>query len=209
MKKSCNNGLFVICEGIDGSGKSTLINFLAQRYEALSPVLTRQPGGTPFGSDIRSLLKKYYGGLTPMSQLLLFAADRAEHISLVVKPALEEGKLVLCDRMIDSSLIYQGVLQGIPMSLVWQINEYGLQRIKSDATLYCRVKPEVAFERVAIRSFKETFDDARLSDFQKLVEAYDQIYKDREDVIWLDANCSEEELYTQAYQALEDSLELY
>src|SRR5690606_2332713 len=113
-------GFFISLEGIDGSGKSTLIHLLARWLQARgrSVVITREPGGTALGARLRKLLLEDELAVTPLAEALLMAADRAQHVAEVIRPALAAGKVVITDRYVDSSLAYQGYAGGVPVETV-------------------------------------------------------------------------------------------
>lgn len=144
------HGLFITFEGIDGSGKSTQMELCAQALEAKghSVVLTRNPGGTEFGQELREILLHYPKSVYPISELLLFIADRAQHMDEVVFPALVEGKIVLCDRHIDSTVAYQGYGRNLPLDTIQTLNRIAIQTRKPDVTFLFDGPPDVLAERV-------------------------------------------------------------
>lgn len=145
-----NKGLFITFEGPDGSGKTTQIlvlkEFLKQRgYEA---ILTREPGGTRISEKIRELiLDKDYTEMDYMTEALLYAAARAQHVAEVIEPALESGKTVICDRFMDSSIVYQGYGRKLGDS-VRIINEYAVKGCLPDITFLIKVDPKIGKERI-------------------------------------------------------------
>ena len=146
-------GLFVTFEGIDGSGKSTQMQLCAKALEAMdySVLLTRNPGGTEFGQEVRQILLHYPKTVYPTSELLLFIADRAQHMDEVIFPALAQGQIILCDRHIDSTVAYQGYGRGLPLSTIYTLNEIAIQTKKPDITLLFDGPPDVLAERVTQR----------------------------------------------------------
>jgi len=113
-------GALVTFEGTEGSGKSTQIALLAEALGArgMAVTVTREPGGTPFGASLRGLLLDPAGGIEPLAELFLYLADRAQHVATVVRPALERGEIVLCDRFADATAAYQGAGRGIDAEFV-------------------------------------------------------------------------------------------
>jgi len=165
-------GLFITMEGIEGSGKSTQIRRLAAKLTKLGiPVeVSKEPGGTPLCKEIRQLLlEPHTSGETwsPKAELLLFYADRAQHLAEFVNPALEEGRMVLLDRFDDSTRAYQGA-QGISDAILDRIGEVVLGRLKPNLTILLDMDPVVSLERVVVRNaaasgFRETrFDQEHL-----------------------------------------------
>ena len=130
-------GLFITFEGIDGSGKSTQMRMLASvlRMRGLDVVSTREPGGTPFGKRLRGALLDMHEHVDPLAELLLFASDRAQHVSTLLRPALESGHFVLSDRYADATKAYQGAGRGFPPELIREVIELATAGLKPDLTL--------------------------------------------------------------------------
>jgi dTMP kinase len=147
------HGLFVTFEGIDGSGKSTQMQLCAKTLEAqgYSVVLTRNPGGTEFGQELREILLHSTKPVSPISELLLFIADRAQHMDEVVFPALAQGKIILCDRHMDSTLAYQGYGRSLPLETIQTLNQIAIQTRKPDITFLLDGPPDVLAQRVTQR----------------------------------------------------------
>lgn len=143
-------GKFITLEGPDGSGKSTILNLLSEYFikENIPHITTREPGGTKIGEDIRDIIiSNDNESMTPETEALLFAAARGQHVQERIKPTLEEGKHVLCDRFLLSSLAYQGVGRNLGIDEVKYINEFGIKDIKPDLILFFHVNPEVTLLR--------------------------------------------------------------
>ena len=140
---------FITLEGPDGSGKSTQAALLAEKLTemGLSVLLTREPGGTPVGRRLREILLNPDVQLSVMTEVLLMAADRAQHVQEVIKPALENNMVVVCDRYIDSSLAYQGFGLLGEISQVKAINETAIDGIWPDLTILLDVEPEAGLRR--------------------------------------------------------------
>ena len=149
-------GLFITFEGTEGCGKSTQINALALRLqqEGKSVLQTREPGGTPVGEAIRKLLQYDAAGkdMTPEAELLLFTASRAQLTRERILPALAEDTIVLCDRFMDSTTVYQGVARKIDSETVNRINRFAVGDICPDLTILIDIEPEVGMARVRSRS---------------------------------------------------------
>lgn len=145
-----NKGLFVTFEGTEGAGKSTLIREIARQLEARGFTgsrlcLTREPGGTTVAEQIRKTILEQQ--MNRWTELFLYEASRAEHLAVTILPALEGGKLVLCDRYADSSLAYQGHARGIPWKMVKQANTVATQGLNPDLTVMIDIDPAVGLER--------------------------------------------------------------
>jgi dTMP kinase len=143
-----SRGLLITVEGGEGSGKSTLARSLAERLKELGHrvCLTREPGGTEFGREILRLLGAA-NTPSPMAELLLFEADRAEHVREIIGPELEARTVVICDRFTDSSLAYQGYGRGLELDLIRGLNDVATGGLKPDLTLLLDVPPEVGLSR--------------------------------------------------------------
>jgi dTMP kinase len=167
-------GLFVTFEGIDGSGKSTQMELCAKALEAAgySVVLTRNPGGTEFGLELRQILLHSKGNVFPMSELLLFIADRAQHMDEVVAPALKAGKIVLCDRHIDSTLAYQGYGRGLSLHTIEELNTIALQGRIPDWTLLFDGDPTVLAQRVNNRGQADRMEGEKADFHRRVREGY-------------------------------------
>jgi dTMP kinase len=171
---------FVTFEGIEGSGKTTQIQLLSVRLDraGVEHVLTREPGGTEIGNRIRALLlDPAHRDLTPLAELLLYQAARAQHLARVIVPALADGKLVLCDRYKDATRAYQGDGRHLPADLVETLNRLDLIALEPDLTLLVDVDPETALERARRREGKTRADQSRFEqegmDFHRRVrDAY-------------------------------------
>lgn len=145
-------GTFITFEGIDGCGKSTQFRLLAALLEAcqLPFIITREPGGTDIGSQIRTiLLSNANEKLVATAELLLYAADRAQHVSEELRPALAEGKIILCDRYTDSTLAYQGYGRGLSRPLLDELNRIATEGLVPDITLLFDLDVDSAQQRLS------------------------------------------------------------
>jgi len=143
------SGVFIAFEGIDGSGKSTAARAVADHLRArgLDVVLTREPGGTELGREIRAILLEGQNQLAPGTELLLMCADRAEHVATVIRPALNAGAIVISDRYAGSTRAYQGYGLGLDMSSVNTAIEIATGGLCPDLTILFDLDPELAHER--------------------------------------------------------------
>jgi dTMP kinase len=147
-------GKLITFEGIDGCGKSTQMRLLGQYLteRGVAVVPTREPGGTELGRKVRSaLLDGGAGSVEPLAELLLYAADRAQHVRRVILPALAEGKVVLSDRFYDATTVYQGYARGFDLELVNQLNELATGGLKPDLTLLFDLDVETGLKRTMRR----------------------------------------------------------
>jgi dTMP kinase len=144
--------MFITFEGVDGCGKSTQMRFIAEylRERGYDLLLTREPGGCPIAEKIRGLLLDVNnGGMTDQTEALLYAAARAQHVTEVIAPAIARGKVVLCDRFIDSSLAYQGLGRGLGVERIADINEFAIDGVMPDKTFFLDFPPRLAFQRMS------------------------------------------------------------
>ena len=164
-------GLFVSFEGIDRSGKTTQAGMLCDALGA-EALAVREPGGTPVGERIRAVLKDPGVELGPETEALLFAAARAELVARVIRPALEDGRVVVCDRFVDSSLAYQGGARGLGIAEVERINLFGTGGLLPDLTILLEIEPAVAAERAGA---PDRIEDEGSALQLRVLEAYEQL----------------------------------
>lgn len=189
-----NIGKFISLEGPDGSGKSSVIKELKKQLNDLGyeVVTTREPGGSPIAERIREVILDVNNtAMDAKTEALLFAASRRQHLVETILPALEEGKIVLSDRFIDSSIAYQGVARGIPAEDIWAINQFGIEDHMPDLTLLIDVSAEVGLERIYKARGQRQFDrlDQESIEFHQLVRgAFLDIEKDNNRVVLVNGN---------------------
>ena len=180
--------LFVTFEGGEGSGKSTVLKQVNEILlsEGHSTLLTREPGGTPISEQIRNvILDKANTSMDPRTEALLYAASRRQHLVEKIWPALKEGKIVLCDRFLDSSLAYQGGARGLGMDEILEVNRYATEGQFPDITLFFDLDPSIGLQRIAANAGREvnrldlermTFHEKVRASFQKLASLYPERY---------------------------------
>jgi dTMP kinase len=196
--------MLICIEGIDGSGKSTLAQrlklFLQQNGNTV--LLTKEPGGSALGKQLRSILQTQPMPISPISEFLLFAADRAQHVQEVIKPAIAQGTVVITDRMGDSSLVYQGYGRGIDKQMITMVNEWALQGITPDLTLYVKIDGTTAAQRVHKRGELSAFEREQADFADRLISGFNELYHDRADVITLDGTQSPDDIILTAGKAV-------
>jgi dTMP kinase len=204
LKRPPTNGLFVAFEGVEGSGKGTQIRLAKEWLESqgIEVLVTREPGGTPVGEEVRRVLLDHETGrIEPRTEALLFAASRAQHVASVIRPALAAGAVVICDRYIDSSLAYQGSARGLGEQDVLTLNVWATQGLFPDLVLLLHLEPEAGL----LRSLEEP-DRIEMEgeDFHaKVADAYLRIAEEHpERFVVVDADQTPENVHLQVVEAL-------
>ena len=167
MKKN----LFITFEGIEGSGKSTQSRKLQEFFleNKIDAILTREPGGCEISEEIRKiLLAEKFGNMQILSEILLNFTARLEHVEQVIKPALMQGKVVICDRFFDSTYAYQGSARGVDFAIIQAIQKITLGDFQPDITFLIDVEVEQAFERIKTRSDNNRYEKLGLEFHQKV-----------------------------------------
>ncbi len=204
LKRPPQKGLFVVFEGVEGSGKGTQMRLAEEflRGEGVDVLVTREPGGTELGEQLRDMLLDHRTGhVEPRTEALLFAASRAQHVATVIRPALAEGKVVVCDRYIDSSLAYQGWARGLGEQDVLTLNVWATQGLFPDLVILLHLEPEAGL----LRSLEEP-DRIEMEggDFHaKVADAYLKIAEEHpERIVVVDANDTPEKVQERVREAL-------
>ncbi|KKK36689.1 thymidylate kinase [Mesobacillus campisalis] len=172
-----NQGLFISVEGPEGAGKTTIISLLAEKLgsEGIPVMATREPGGIDIAEQIREvILNRANTAMDPRTEALLYAAARRQHLIEKVKPALDEGKIILCDRFIDSSLAYQGYARGLGVDEVFTINQFAIEEMMPQLTFYFDLEPGIGLERISRHNGREVnrLDLEKIEFHQKVREGY-------------------------------------
>lgn len=170
-------GFFITIEGVEGAGKTTVLEILLERLTELEydVLLTREPGGIRISERIRDIiLDQAHVEMEKRTEALLYAAARRQHLIQKVIPALNEGKIVLCDRFIDSSLAYQGHARGIGIDNVQQVNDFAIEGFMPSLTLYFDIEPEKGLRRIQLNESREQnrLDLETLEFHRKVYEGY-------------------------------------
>jgi dTMP kinase len=173
------NGKLIVFEGVEGCGKTTQIQLCSQWLESLniSVVLTREPGGTELGKDLRRLLleKSPNKPVGEVTELLLYAADRAQHIEEELKPNLATGKYILCDRYTDSTIAYQGYGRGLNMSIINQLNQIATGGLESDLTIWLDVDVEVGLSRKRGQATLDRIEQETIAFHRRVQQGYTEL----------------------------------
>jgi dTMP kinase len=175
FQASHSSGRFITIEGIEGVGKSTNVNFVADYFRAsgATVVITREPGGTEIGERIRELILMTPGeGLSDLGELLLMFAARAEHLAGLIRPALARGDTVVCDRFTDATFAYQGGGRGLNMAVIAALRDMVQGELRPDLTLLLDAPTEVSVERIVGRKWLDRFEQERADFFGRVRQAY-------------------------------------
>jgi len=171
-------GKFITFEGIDGSGKSTQLRMLAEnlRSRGVDLIITCEPGGTPLGRRLREAFLETGETVAPMAELLSFAADRAQHVEFLIKPAIAQGRVVISDRYADATYAYQGAGRGFPEEKVLQVIELATSGLKPDLTLFFDLPVSSAIDRMEVRDEaegkKNRMDEETAEFYHRVRQAY-------------------------------------
>ena len=198
------NGLFVSFEGIDGAGKSSHINALANlfRQQGRTVVLTREPGGTPLAERLRELVLNE--PMEPMSEALLVFAARKEHIEQVIRPALLQGQVVISDRFTDSTFAYQGEGRGFDWDVLGQLEQWVQGTLQPDMTLWFDLPPAIAAQRLAGARVPDKFEAQPQSFFEKVSNGYQRRQQEfAQRFVRIDANQAAEDVWRSVEKAVQ------
>lgn len=199
-------GWFITFEGPDGSGKTTVSTSVVKKLEEFGyeVVYTREPGGIDIAEQIRRvILDPKNTAMDAKTEALLYAASRRQHLVEKVIPALEQGKIVICDRFVDSSLAYQGVGRGLGIEEVYSINKFAIGDLLPDRTVYLKLSAEEGLNRLSGREFKDRLDQEKIDFHLLVVDGYNQVvekYKDR--MVLVDASQPVEKVIEDAFEAV-------
>lgn len=205
--------MFITFEGPDGSGKSTVIKAVYERLinDGYSVILTREPGGTPIAEKIRDvILDNSNTALDARTEALLYAASRRQHLVEKIWPAIKEGKIVLCDRFLDSSLAYQGEGRKLGIENILNVNLFATENTYPDLTLFFNISPEEGLKRVSKdkKRVADRLDNENANFHQEVYNGFlkvNSMYKDRIQIV--DATKSLNEVIDNAYKIIKSKLE--
>ncbi|NLK95588.1 MAG: dTMP kinase [Clostridiales bacterium] len=203
-------GIFITFEGGEGSGKSTLIDKTYKWLEDnnISCIKTREPGGIKISEDIRNIiLDSNNTSMDGITEALLYAAARRQHIVEKVIPALKDGKVVLCDRFIDSSLAYQGYARGLGIDKILELNKFAIGDYMPSLTLFLDIDPKIGLERINKDKCREVnrLDLEKIDFHNKVREGYEIVYNNNKNRIKkIDVNRSIDEVFNEVIKILKD-----
>lgn len=200
-------GIFITMEGPDGSGKSTQIELLKQylEHKGFDIVIAREPGGTAISEVIRKvILDPAHKEMSHMTELLLYAASRAQLVSQVIEPALLDGKAVICDRFVESSAVYQGIGRGLGVDTVYEVNNYALGDVKPKLTIFMDLDAEDGIKRKKEQAELDRMELEDMTFHRRVVEGYRKLatlYPER--IVPIDATMSVEEIHSRIVDEVE------
>ena len=209
-----NPGIFISFEGIDGAGKSSHVQAVADAFAQAKRqvVLTREPGGTPLAEKLRDMV--LHDSMDPLSEVLLMFAARRDHLQQVIEPALARGDVVVCDRFTDATFAYQGAGRGFDLNVLRQL-ELWVQALPSgglrqpDLTLWFSLDPDIAAQRLSNARVPDRFEAQPAAFFAKVHQGYsDRLQADSERFARIDASASLEQVREQVMHVLHERLNL-
>jgi len=199
-------GLFIVIEGVDGSGKSTQARLLARwmRSKGIDVVLTKEPGGTPLGRTLRRILLTA-AHLDSVTELLLYAADRREHVRQVIEPALRAGRAVISERFAASSVAYQGYGRGLDLRLVEMLNKAAAGRVRPDLTVILDMRPEEARARMSEKRF-DRLEALGIGFHRRVAKGYRAIGRKERGAVLVRASGTKGEVFARVRRVVEGLL---
>ena len=205
-------GKFITIEGTDGSGKSTQIGLLMDylNKKGVDVLFTREPGGTPIGEKIREIILDVNNReMAPETEALLYAAFRSQHVREKIIPAVEEGKIVICDRFLDSSLAYQGAARRMGMETIMEMNRAALGGVMPDLTVFFDLSPEKGILRKKNERTLDRLEQEKIDFHKRVYDGYKQLCeKYPERIKAIDADRSVEEVHFEVREVIDGLLGL-
>lgn len=205
-------GKFITIEGTDGSGKSTQIGLLMDylNKKGVDVLFTREPGGTPIGEKIREIILDVNNReMAPETEALLYAASRSQHVREKIIPAVEEGKIVICDRFLDSSLAYQGTARRMGMETIMEMNRAALGGVMPDLTVFFDLSPEKGILRKKNERALDRLEEEKIDFHKRVYDGYKQLcLKYPERIKAIDADRSVEEVHLEVREVIDGLLGL-
>ena len=215
-------GKLIVFEGVEGSGKTTQLQRCSSWFQAsglrdclgavgerMPVVVTREPGGTALGLGLRKLLLEGHASLIQdRAELLMYAADRAQHVEELLKPQLALGAIILCDRYTDSTVAYQGYGRGLDLALIHQLNQIATHGLESDLTLWLDIEAEAGLKRARKRGSADRIEQADLAFHRRVQQGFTQLAASNpQRIVRIDASKSEEEVHLAIQEILRQWLQ--
>lgn len=204
------NGKFITFEGTDGSGKTTQIKLLEEylKNKGYEVVFTREPGGTKVSELIRDIiLDPENTEINPLTEMILYSASRAQLVAQVIKPAIKAGKIIICDRFIDSSYAYQGYGRGIDLKMIAEVNRVAVDGVSPDVTFFMDVNPEIAIKRRINESDADRIEQEKIDFHRRVYEGYKKmalLFPDR--IVAINASKPIDQVSNQINKYIDDVL---
>ena len=198
-------GKFITFEGCDGCGKSTQLKLLSDYLEknGVAHIFTREPGGGKISEAIREiLLNGKNSEMTDECEALLYSASRVQHLHDRVQPALEQGKLVICDRYVDSSFAYQAYARGLGVDFIAKINAYAIEKYSPDVTIFIDLSPEDAFKRKHGADENDRLEQAGMDFHNKVYAGYKALAETESRIATINGQQTPEEVFADVLQVL-------
>lgn len=216
-KDKAMDGKLIVFEGVEGAGKTTQMQRLIHSLQAncfliASLVATREPGGTELGKGLRRLLLEQGSGelVSERAELLMYAADRAQHVETFLKPHLALGSIVLCDRFTDSTIAYQGYGRSLNLSLIKQVNEIATGGLQSDLTFWLDIDVEAGLARVRARGEFDRMEQADLEFHKRVQQGFADLVAENPDrIVRINADRTESEVADEIQAILISRLEAW
>jgi len=207
------NGKLIVFEGVEGCGKTSQMQLCQEWLKSLgvSVVVTREPGGTPLGLDLRRLLLEVENKkIADTTELLLYAADRSQHVEEELKPNLEKGNIILCDRYTDSTIAYQGYGRGLDINLIKQLNLIATGGLESDITLWLDVDIEVGLSRKrADNNIADRIELEAIAFHRRVQQGYTQLQASQDKIVRIDASLNPYAVQKMIQTTLSDRLKAW
>lgn len=205
------SGLFITMEGTDGAGKTTQINMLKESLDnrGYHVVCVREPGGTPIGEKIRSIIiDKENGEMCNMTEALLYAAARAQLVEEVILPVLKSGGVVISDRFVDSSLVYQGYARGMGERRIKNLNRYAVEDLEPDITFFLKLKPEDGLKRKRSQAELDRIESENFNFHQRVYDGYVSLARrNKKRIRMLDALKAPDEIHSEIISEIDKLLD--
>ena len=202
-----SKGFFITFEGIDGAGKTTQIKSLANLFTELGReyIVTREPGGTELGEQIRDILKKYQ--LDPKNETLLLYANRLDHVEKLIKPSIKQGKIVISDRFDDSTVAYQHFGRGIPIEDIDKIRSFTIGTFEPDLTFFLDLDLEEKYDRMSSRKL-DTIEKSGTEFFSRVVDGYRKMASNTPRIVRIDGSQRQEKVFEDIKSILLEKINL-
>ncbi len=208
--KKLKRGLFIVLEGPDGSGKSSIAEFMAEYLKEKGHEIefSREPGGTKIGEKIRDIILDVENEeMSSEAEALLYAASRAQHVSEKIKPTIDSGKDLICERFYYSSLVYQGIGRKLGVDVVKSFNEFAIQGVYPDLVIFLDIEPGKALRRKKDKTEWDRLEKEKISFHEEVYQGYKEIIKISPEIEVVNADRSRREIYRDVKKLINNILE--